>query len=208
MLLPTFSVIRQSLAALVPEEHRRPAYALDSMSVEVSFMIGPALAVLLATTVSPRATMYAVGGGIVLAGLLLFVLNPPIRAAHEEAPSERRVPLRSWLTPRLVGILAISVATTLVLGGTDVAVVAVLREAGQVQFTGAGARRVGGVLAGGRLRLRRGPAGAAAGRAPAGAGPVHDPGRASPATSGGCWRSPCCRRAPSARRRSPARPTR
>jgi predicted MFS family arabinose efflux permease len=136
LLLPTFSVIRQSLAALVPEEQRRPAYALDSMSVEVSFMIGPALAVLLATTVSPRATMYAVGGGIVLAGLLLFVLNPPIRAAHEEAPSERRVPLRSWLTPRMVGILAISVATTLVLGGTDVAVVAVLREAGQVQFTG------------------------------------------------------------------------
>jgi predicted MFS family arabinose efflux permease len=136
LLLPTFSVIRQSLAALVPEEQRRPAYALDSMSVEVSFMIGPALAVLLATTVSPRATMYAVGGGIVLAGLLLFVQDPPIRADHEAAPSTQRVPLRSWLTPRMVGILAISVATTLVLGGTDVAVVAVLREAGQVQFTG------------------------------------------------------------------------
>lgn len=137
LLLPTFSVIRQSLAALVPPEQRRPAYALDSMSVEISFMIGPALAVLLATTVSPRATMNAVGGGIVLAGLLLFIQNPPVRAAHEEAPvSGTRVPVRSWLTSRMAGILAVSVATTLVLGGTDVAVVAMLRAAGELEFTG------------------------------------------------------------------------
>ncbi len=45
LMLPVFSVVRQSLAALVPPEQRRPAYALDSMSVELSFMIGPALAV-------------------------------------------------------------------------------------------------------------------------------------------------------------------
>ncbi len=36
----------------------------------------------------------------------------------------------------MVAILAIAVATTLVLGGTDVTVVAVLREADQVSWTG------------------------------------------------------------------------
>ncbi|GIF45567.1 putative MFS family arabinose efflux permease [Asanoa ferruginea] len=137
LMLPVFSVVRQSLAALVPAEHRRPAYALDSMSVELSFMVGPALAVLLATSVSPHATMFAVGAGVVLSGTALFIFNPPVRAASEESALTGPTPSRrSWLSARMVAILAIAVATTLVLGGTDVTVVAVLREAGQVSWTG------------------------------------------------------------------------
>jgi predicted MFS family arabinose efflux permease len=134
--LPVFNVVRQSLAALVPPQRRRPAYALDSMSVELSFMVGPAAAVLLATTVSARAALLAVGAGVVLSGLTLTVLNPPVRGSDETDAGARPVPRRQWLTPRLVGLLAVAAATTLVLGGTDVAVVAVLRSAGQVEFTG------------------------------------------------------------------------
>jgi predicted MFS family arabinose efflux permease len=134
--LPMFSVVRQSIAALVPEDRRRQAYALDSMSVELSFMVGPALAVLVATTVSPRATMITLAAGIVLAGLALFALDPPTRAHDEPAAPARALPRREWLTPRLAGVLAIGAATTLVLGGTDVSVVAVLRAAGQVEWTG------------------------------------------------------------------------
>ncbi|MGW4461302.1 MFS transporter [Micromonospora sp. NPDC004704] len=137
LTLPVFSVVRQSIAALVPPERRRQAYALDSMSVEVSFMTGPALAVLLATTVSPEVTMFAIGAGMVLSGVILFVLNPPTRTAAEATAPGRPVARREWLTPRLIGLLAISVAGTLVLGGTDVSVVAVLREHGQVGWTGA-----------------------------------------------------------------------
>ena len=136
LALPVFSVVRQSIAALVPPAHRRQAYALDSMSVEVSFMIGPAGAVALATSVSPTLTMYAVGGGIVLAGLTLLVLNPPTRARDEETTPAQLVPWRQWLTPRLLGLLAGGAASTLVIAGTDVAVVAVLRDAGQVDWTG------------------------------------------------------------------------
>ncbi|MFC7548059.1 MFS transporter [Plantactinospora sp. GCM10030261] len=136
LALPVFSVIRQSLAALVPTERRRQAYALDSMSVEVSFMVGPALAVLLATAVSARVAMLAVGAGIVGSGIALFLLNPPVRQAGEASGSGVRVPRRQWLTGRLVGVLVVSAAGTLVLGGTDVAVVAVLREADQVGWTG------------------------------------------------------------------------
>lgn len=136
LTLPVFGVVRQSVAALVPAQRRRPAYALDSMGVELSFMVGPALAVLLATSASPRASLLVVSGGIALAGLALWWLNPPTRADHEPAGAARPGSRREWLTPRMVGLLAVSAATTLVLGGTDVAVVAVLREAGQVEWTG------------------------------------------------------------------------
>ncbi|MBM0276768.1 MFS transporter [Micromonospora tarensis] len=137
LALPIFSVVRQSIAALVPEDQRRPAYALDSMSVELSFMIGPALAVALVTAISAQTTLYLVGGGIVAAGIALWLLNPPIRAAAEPTGPQRRVPRREWLTPRLLAVLALSAAATLVLGGTDVAVVAVLRASGEVGWTGA-----------------------------------------------------------------------
>ncbi|MFE9960491.1 MFS transporter [Micromonospora sp. NPDC005299] len=136
LALPVFSVVRQSIAALVPPTQRRQAYALDSMSVELSFMIGPAGAVALATSVSPTLTMYAVGGGIVLAGLTLLVLNPPTRVRDEETTPAQPLPRRPWLTPRLIGLLAGGAASTLVIAGTDVAVVAVLRDAGQVDWTG------------------------------------------------------------------------
>ncbi|MEV0427102.1 MFS transporter [Micromonospora sp. NPDC050495] len=134
--LPVFSVVRQSVAALVPAERRRPAYALDSMSVELSFMVGPALAVALAAAVSPRVTMWAVGVGIVASGIGFWLLDPPTRSVDEPAGPHRRVPRREWVTPRLLAVLAVSLATTLVLGGTDVAVVAVLRAGGEVSWTG------------------------------------------------------------------------
>ncbi|MEW1587975.1 MFS transporter [Micromonospora vinacea] len=138
LALPIFSVVRQSIAALVPDDQRRPAYALDSMSVELSFMIGPALAVALVTAISAQTTMYLVGGGIVAAGIALWVVNPPIREATEPTGGpRRRVPRREWLTPRLLAVLALSAAATVVLGGTDVAVVAVLRASGEVGWTGA-----------------------------------------------------------------------
>ncbi|MFC7549976.1 MFS transporter [Plantactinospora sp. GCM10030261] len=136
LTLPVFSVIRQSIAALVPPTQRRPAYALDSMSVELSFMVGPAAAVALATGASPTLAMYAVGGGIVLAGLALLALDPPTRGRNEETTTVRPLPRRQWLTPRLIGLLAGGAAGTLVIAGTDVAVVAVLRDAGQVDWTG------------------------------------------------------------------------
>ncbi|MFI5485559.1 MFS transporter [Micromonospora echinaurantiaca] len=137
LALPIFSVIRQSIAALVPPDRRRPAYALDSMSVELSFMVGPALATAAVAAISARTTLYLVGAGIVAAGIGLWLQNPPIRAASEAVGPRVRVPRREWLTPRLLAVLAVSTAGTLVLGGTDVAVIAVLRESGEVGWTGA-----------------------------------------------------------------------
>jgi predicted MFS family arabinose efflux permease len=138
--LPVFSVIRQSVAAMVPAEQRRQAYALDSMSVELSFMAGPPLAVLLSSALSGRVAMWSIGGALVLAGIALYVVDPPVHTAPEPtapgaapAPPVRR---RDWLTPRFVAVCAAASATTMVLAGTDLGIVAMLRGAGQVGLVG------------------------------------------------------------------------
>jgi predicted MFS family arabinose efflux permease len=136
--LPAFSVARQSIAALAPESHRLPAFALDSMTTELSFMAGPAAGVLVATAAGPRVAMLAIAGGLLASGVGLWLLDPPIRAGHEAPVAVTgRIPRRTWLRPRLVAVLAVSAAATLVLSGTDVAVVAVLRHSGEVPWTGA-----------------------------------------------------------------------
>ncbi|GIE95738.1 MFS transporter [Paractinoplanes rishiriensis] len=137
LALPAFAVARQSIAALTTESQRLPAFALDSITTEISFMAGPALGVLIATTAGSRAAMLAIGAGILVSGVGLWLLNPPVRAAHE-APIEAgvRVPRRTWLRPRFIAVLAVTLAATLVLAGTDVTVVAVLRENGELPWTG------------------------------------------------------------------------
>ncbi|WP_436523259.1 MFS transporter [Actinoplanes sp. HUAS TT8] len=139
LALPAFSVARQSIAALTPESHRLPAFALDSMTTELSFMAGPALGVLIATNehAGPRVAMLTLAGGILLGGLGLWLLNPPTRAEHEAPVSAgERVARRDWLKPRFVAILAVTMAATLVLSGTDVSVVAVLRASGELGWSG------------------------------------------------------------------------
>ncbi|GII22950.1 MFS transporter [Planosporangium mesophilum] len=135
LTLPVFSVVRQSLAALVPDEHRRAAYSIDSMSVEITFMVGPALAVVILTSTSATATMWGLGTAIALAGIGLYAFNPPTRSDEERAagtPTERH----RVLNPRLVTVLAAVAGSTFVLAGTDVGIVAVLRDSDQVSWTG------------------------------------------------------------------------
>lgn len=59
--LPIFSVVRQSLTALVPVDQRRTALALDSVTTELSFIVGPATIVVLATQASTTVAMWTVG---------------------------------------------------------------------------------------------------------------------------------------------------
>jgi MFS family permease len=150
--LPIFTVTRQSLSVLVPEEQRRTAYSLDSMGVEVSFAVGPALGVVVATQVSSTVALLGVGVCMVVAGIALFVVDPPTRSAEaaevagaveaagaaggSAAEGAGVGGVRSWFTPGLAAVLAASAAATLVLSGTDVGVVAVLRSHDAVTLTG------------------------------------------------------------------------
>jgi len=134
--LPLFSVSRQSLAALVPEDRRRTAYSLDSMAVEVSFALGPAAGVVMATQVSTRAALLTIGASMLAAGVLLYVLNPPIRSDAEQEEGLTAPPRREWVSDRLVVVLLATAGATVVLAGTDVSIVATLRQTGELGLSG------------------------------------------------------------------------
>jgi len=76
-------------------------------------------------------------GALLLAGVGLWWLNPPVRADHEPpVAAGERVPRRRWLRPRFIAVLAVTMAATLVLAGTDVTLVAVLRANGELSWAG------------------------------------------------------------------------
>jgi predicted MFS family arabinose efflux permease len=144
--LPIFTVARQSLSVLVSEEQRRTAYSLDSIGVELSFMAGPALGVVVATQLSTTAALLGVGACMVVAGLSLLAFDPPTRSQQPSTtpasvgpgPVEPAAPagIRTWFSPGLAAVLGATAAATVVLAGTDVGVVAVLRQHGAVALTG------------------------------------------------------------------------
>lgn len=125
-VVPTFSIVRQALMHAVPEQQRKVALSIDAVALEISFMIGPALGVLLATYTSTPWALFATEFATVLGGLLLWAANPDLRA--EDAASSAAHRVRTWMSPAFVGVLVASVAATIVLTATDVGVVAALRH--------------------------------------------------------------------------------
>jgi MFS family permease len=133
--VPIFSAVRVALAALIPADQRRPAFALDSMIVELSYMVGPAVAVVLAITLPGGWGLYAVAFGLTGAGALLWALNPPTHPAGQAIPAAAP-PRRTWFGPRLVALMIAGAGATFVLTATDLTIVATLRDAGAVRWTG------------------------------------------------------------------------
>jgi len=159
-LVPVFSVTRQSLSVLVPLARQREAFALDSVFVELTFMLSPVVGVLLATR-STAVALTVVGSLTVAAGVLLMWANPPTRSAagtgdprdvHPEGAPQR------LLGPALVVVLLAAVAAAFVLVGTDVSLVAALNGQGRTADVGwmvalwAGGSVVGGLVHGASRR--------------------------------------------------------
>lgn len=128
---PVYSVIRQSLAAQVPEAQRRPAFAIDSMGVEVSYIIGPAAGSLLVVQAGSAVAMGAIGGAWVLAGIALAVLDPPTRAGD---PADDGAPpaVGEWLDRRLVAALLATSAAVVLIFGAELSVIAAVQGSGPV----------------------------------------------------------------------------
>jgi predicted MFS family arabinose efflux permease len=171
--LPVFTVVRQSLSVLVPADRRRTAFSLDGIGTELSFMVGPTVGVLLATAVSTRAALVGIAAATLAVGLALLAVNPPTRssdastgastddstgAGRGDGPESAGLPRAAWFGPRLVAVLGVAAGATVVLAGTDVAVVAHLREHGAVTMTGlifvawGAGSMVGGLVYGGMRR--------------------------------------------------------
>ncbi len=135
--VPIMGLVRQSLAARVPQEQRRQAYSLDSMAVEISFMVGPALAVLMITQLGDGiSTLRTVGVALAFSAAVMWAYNPRVTARDAGEAAAIRPARSSWLGPGFVLVLFVAAAATVVLSGTDVSIVAVLRAHGQVQWAG------------------------------------------------------------------------
>ena len=175
LAVPVFTVVRQAIGVVVPESSRRAAFALDSVLVEASFVVGPPLVVVAVTQVGPQSALVAIGIGEALAGLLLAWLNPRLRsggsseggadvAAALTGGDDRRLtgwrlPVPRWMTPGLLAMYACAFGTAFVLSGSEVGAIALLRGWEQTSLIGwvfavwGIASAVGGLVYGG---LRRG----------------------------------------------------
>jgi len=131
---PAFPVVRQSLAASVPDEHQRPAFALDAMSTEVAYALGPALGTLVALALPGRTGPWLVGAAFVVATTALWWLDPPVRAAGTRPGEQPAPPVRSWLRGPMVVALSATAAAILVLTATELSVVAVLAARGETAW--------------------------------------------------------------------------
>lgn len=134
MTFPVFSVVRQVLVTNVPPDLRRSALSLDSAIVELSFMAGPALGVMACQWWNPRWVLLVCAMGYVAGSTALLVLNPPIANAVElDAEGAGST---SWLGLRALAILLAVAAAGFVLSGTDLAIVASLRDLGHASWVG------------------------------------------------------------------------
>ncbi|MDN5796356.1 MAG: MFS transporter [Intrasporangium sp.] len=159
--VPTFSILRQVILRSVPQAQRRTALSLDSVTAELSFMVGPAVGVWLATAWHTGWALLACQMAAVLVGLVLWAYNPPLRegpgdrAAVQTGQPAGGVPIapapdspqpvvlrparrafRGFITAPVAAVYVAAMAATIVLTGTDVGVVAALRDFGRTGSIG------------------------------------------------------------------------
>lgn len=143
--VPTFSILRQALIAAVPDERRRTALSLDSVLIELSFMIAPAVAVWAATTYDTRWVLFSLAVLSLLAAVAVYLANPAMRsvpaadvpaALADDSVGNDAEQLDRWVSLGVVAVLGAAAASTVVLAGTDVAIVAALRSTGDAAAIG------------------------------------------------------------------------
>jgi MFS family permease len=160
-VVPTFSIIRQAVIAAVPDSDRRTALSLDSVAVEVSFMVGPLVGVWAATIWPTSWVLFSIEMLGVLAGVGLWLTNPVMHADRVDTAgvdtdgvdtdggntdgvdtddtadtAGGSLSRRAWFGPQFLAMCAAAAATTIVLSGCDIAFVAALRGFGKVSLIG------------------------------------------------------------------------
>lgn len=135
--VPIFTVVRQAVIAATTEQNRQPALALEAVSVECAFMVGPIVGVAAASIWSTTMVLFFVQMTLVLAGILLWVRNPPLRSAVDaDGASSAAVPRRSWFRLEFVALCVGASAAIAVLAGAELTFVSAIREFGAQQWLG------------------------------------------------------------------------
>ena len=159
--VPTFSIIRAVVIGAVREDQRATALSIDSVATEITFMIGPVLGVLAATTLPTPLALFICAMTQLVGSVLMWTANPPLQhktAVGEQAGSRLRLNLP------ILAVFAMSIAAIIILTGEDMSVVAAMRGWGRpgaigwvLGLWGAGSA-VGGIVYGG---LKKRPSAAA-----------------------------------------------
>src|SRR5262245_36931661 len=165
-VVPTFSILRQVIIRSVPSDQRRTALSLDSSATELSFMAGPAIGVLLATTWDTSWALLVCELASAAAGFVLWLVNPPLTSQAQgdhldsgeelgegaraeviadgarpdgmpaSADRPRGRAFRGFITVGVAAVYLAALCSTLVLSGTDVSIVAALRSFGATTSIG------------------------------------------------------------------------
>ncbi|MFX0580658.1 MFS transporter [Nocardia nepalensis] len=133
--IPIFTVVRQAVIAVTTEQNRQPALALESVSVETAFMIGPVLGVAAATAWSTTLTLFGMQMAQVLAGVFVWVRNPPLRSDDNDR-SAAAVPRREWFRIEFVALCVGATGAIAVLAGSELTFVSAIREFGAQRWLG------------------------------------------------------------------------
>lgn len=135
LMVPIQQVTRQAIAAMTTAEQRRAAFALESVVGELSYMVGPAVVILCAATMSPGVVAWGLGAAIAVGGIGIALLDPPLRGEDEaEDEAAERPRRREWLGARMIAALTMGFGVAMLLSGIDLAIVATLQETGQVSW--------------------------------------------------------------------------
>lgn len=135
LMVPVQLVTRQAIATMTTAGQRRVAFALESVQGELSYAVGPPIVILCAANLPSGVVAWGVGAALVAGGTGIVLLNPWLRAEDErDAVVGSRPRRREWLGPGMTAVLVMAFGATVLLGGTDLAIVATLKAAGQVSW--------------------------------------------------------------------------
>jgi MFS family permease len=134
-VIPSFSIIRQAVIASVPESERRTAISLDSAALELSYMVVPLVAVWAAAHWSTAWVLFITQMLGVASGIVIWLVNPPLRAAAEPGVAQE-LPRREWFRVPFLTVCLLALAATLVLSGSEIGVVAAMRDFGSTPQIG------------------------------------------------------------------------
>lgn len=130
-VIPTFSIIRQAVIAAVPTTERRTAISLDAVAVELSFIVGPAASIWAASHWDTRWVLFAIQMLGVVGGATLWLVDPVLRSESEDADEAARPSRSDWFGLPFVAVCLAASCATFVLSGTDLGIVARMRELDQ-----------------------------------------------------------------------------
>jgi MFS family permease len=118
---PTSSVLRSMWPSLLRErpELLQPAYALDSVLIELIFILGPLVTAIIATAASPPVAL-VVSAISVVVGTVAFTALPPSRAFQPE-PERRAGRLGALASPGVRTLVLTSVPAGIGVGICEVA---------------------------------------------------------------------------------------